>query len=332
MIRKRIWWGIFPLLVVLTGWGSQAYAACVKPFIPARISSVVVNFGEVTVNNNLPNGSVVYNGEVSLNPVPNRLLVTAGDCRGGSYAAEKQVAWTITQNNSPEGGGVILKTNVPGISLRLYSSAFNPIGSTTLNNVDRNYSYAPYAKLEYQLIKTGKVVSGSLTSGLWMSTKITPLPATGSPFNVSMLSGASVNRITAFTPTCSVNTTNIDVPLGSTPAGDFSGIGSTPRTKNFNLGLWCDDGVNMIMTLNATQSAETTDKSVIALNGNDAAKGVGIQVLYNNNLVRLGQPLSLGASHYGVNDIPFTARYIQTQSKITGGSASATATFTMTYQ
>jgi type 1 fimbria pilin len=334
MNRKKIRWGLFPLLILLLGWGAQSYAACTRAFVPARLLNVTVNFGEVTVDNSLTNGTVVYSGNVAINPSSNPIYLvqrTSATACDGTLTNTNMSGWAITQNLSGENGGLVFRTNVPGISIRLITSfgVFMPIETRNVIGGE-NVNYPANQNLSFDIIKTGPVVSGPLKSGLWVNVNLN-IAGLGVVQGIS-LSGSSTNRITAFTPTCAVDTANIDVPLGRTPAGDFSGIGSTPRTKGFTLGLACYAGVNMAMTLNATQSAETTDNSVIALNGPNAAKGVGIQVLYNNNLVRLGQRLPLGTSYDGINNFSFIARYVQTQPKITGGPANATATFTMTYQ
>ncbi|HHB1450056.1 TPA: fimbrial protein, partial [Serratia odorifera] len=91
---------------------------------------------------------------------------------------------------------------------------------------------------------------------------------------------------------CSLNASNIQVPLGDVLATEFTGVGTTLKPKAFNVGLNCDANAKINVSLGGTQSAESSDSSILQLtNAGSAgvAKGVGVQLLYNNTPLKLNQ-------------------------------------------
>ncbi|WP_232785323.1 MULTISPECIES: fimbrial protein [unclassified Serratia (in: enterobacteria)] len=54
--------------------------------------------------------------------------------------------------------------------------------------------------------------------------------------------------------------------------------------------------------------------------------------MYNNTPLNIGSKLVLKTSAGGIETFPFKARYYQTLSTISPGSANATATLDITYQ
>ncbi|WP_273870319.1 fimbrial protein [Serratia odorifera] len=134
---------------------------------------------------------------------------------------------------------------------------------------------------------------------------------------------------------CSLNATNIQVPLGDVLATEFTGVGTTLKPKAFNVGLACDANAKINVSLGGAQSAESSDSSILQLTnaGSDGvAKGVGVQLLYNNTPLKLNQVMPLKTSAGGQETFPFTAHYYQTAENITAGSANTTATLNISYQ
>jgi type 1 fimbria pilin len=151
--------------------------------------------------------------------------------------------------------------------------------------------------------------------------------ATEVPINVSALT------ITVLA--CTLSTPSISVPLGNVQAGLFTGVGSTLGTKSFNLGLNCNAGTNVNVSISGTQNTDTANTSVLALSGAgnaDVAKGVGAQILYNNAPLKIGENLLLKTSTGGVETFGFQARYFQTLATVMPGKANASATLNITYQ
>ncbi|WP_431222077.1 fimbrial protein [Serratia sp. L9] len=77
---------------------------------------------------------------------------------------------------------------------------------------------------------------------------------------------------------------------------------------------------------------DATRGVINTVGGNDAASGLGIQLLYNDQPMPLGSDVSVGASSSGGGfTVPLKARYYQTGDKITPGTANGVLTFTMLY-
>jgi type 1 fimbria pilin len=89
------------------------------------------------------------------------------------------------------------------------------------------------------------------------------------------------------------------------------------------------------MMLTGIQQPDVSDSSILALSGQGnagVAEGVGVQLLYNAAPLTLNSNLVLKRSAGGQELFPITARYYQTRSSVTTGSANASATLTLTYQ
>ncbi|KMJ43327.1 hypothetical protein AB204_20315 [Xenorhabdus khoisanae] len=133
---------------------------------------------------------------------------------------------------------------------------------------------------------------------------------------------------------CSLSQKIISVNMGDIKKSDFRGINSTVGMRGFDITIDCDADVNVTLTLDGT-SASWNNRNIWALDHGDnvTAKGVGLQILYQNHLVSMRNPVVSGSSQSGGKiTIPLHARYIQTESAITPGKADATATITLTYQ
>lgn len=135
---------------------------------------------------------------------------------------------------------------------------------------------------------------------------------------------------------CTVDNPSINVPLGTTTSSAFNGVGSTANTRNFTVSLTCSQAASAKITLvPGSSGAFNAANGVINLDPattGTAAKGVGIQLLYNNAIAPLNSAISVGSvATSGTLTVPLSARYYQTGSTITGGVANGTATFDMTY-
>ncbi|NBD00907.1 fimbrial protein [Atlantibacter hermannii] len=142
----------------------------------------------------------------------------------------------------------------------------------------------------------------------------------------------------AFTITtlgCTVDKPLISVAMGNVPGNAFRGQGTSPgdsHTQDVELPLTCFAGTHVAMQIDGNVKDATRGVLNLSSTGEGSARGVGIQVLYNNAPLRLAAPISTGtASVTGRYIIPLKARYYQTENTITGGTANGTATFTLTY-
>jgi type 1 fimbria pilin len=134
---------------------------------------------------------------------------------------------------------------------------------------------------------------------------------------------------------CTVNNATIAVPLGNVQKSDFTGIGSTAAETAYNISLNCSIGTPVKLTLDGTANSSNTTGILALTSAGTAgvASGLGVQLLYNSNPVTLGSILTVGTTtSAGAYSIPLTARYYQTASTVTAGTANSTATFTLTYR
>jgi type 1 fimbria pilin len=159
------------------------------------------------------------------------------------------------------------------------------------------------------------------------------------------LDGLAVATIT-FQPfdvgvkTCTVTTPSIAVELQPAELRKLRTVNSTIGDTPFNLGLSCDPGMNVAVTItDVSNPANLT--TTLSLGHDASAKGVGYQILNNGVPIAFGPdsaaagtanqftivPLSVQGSY----TIPLVARYIRTGTMVPG-SANAYATFTMSYQ
>ncbi|HBV4841648.1 TPA: fimbrial protein [Klebsiella aerogenes] len=137
---------------------------------------------------------------------------------------------------------------------------------------------------------------------------------------------------------CSINTPNLTFPLGDIPVTSFgNAVGITPANaqNTQNLGLNCNAGANINVTLTGLQNPDVGNTSVLALTSQgepSVAKGVGVQIIYNGSPLLLNNRIVLKQSAGGQEMFPLTARYYQTRTAVTTGKANASATLNLTYQ
>ncbi|MDK9357489.1 MULTISPECIES: fimbrial protein [Lelliottia] len=137
---------------------------------------------------------------------------------------------------------------------------------------------------------------------------------------------------------CSIKTPTLNFPIGDVLASKFgSTVGTTPSDaqNTQNLGLDCDPQANINVSLSGTQNPDVGTTSVLALTGQgDAgvAQGVGVQIVYNGSPLTLNNRIVLKKSAGGQETFPLTARYYQTRTSVTTGTANTSATLNLTYQ
>lgn len=189
-----------------------------------------------------------------------------------------------------------------------------------------------YFQPEVAFYKIGKSDSGTINSGS-LGMLINELQS-------AWQTEVSVNT-TAFTVTtlaCNITTPSLNFPIGDISAANFrGGIGSIPAGTEVtrNLGLDCDAGANINVSLQGTQNPDVSNTSVLSLSGQGStgvAQGVGVQLLYNGAPLELNKRLLLKTSGGGKETFPVTARYYQTKTTVIPGKANTSATLDLTYQ
>lgn len=271
----------------------------------------------------LPVGSVFYKTEITENHNDENYAF----CVGESTRGVKYINGWITDGNG------IAQTNVPGVGIRIH---WIYDGSNVLVPKD------PYAttwgpalfwregpRWQLELIKTGAISAGALQTGDYVVYGVGGIL-------ISKLVVAGGGNIV--TPSCSLLSPNINVPLGTRLKSEFGNPGSATPWQAFDIQLNCEPSARINVRIDAT--ADTSGApGVMRLDrqkGDMAATGVGIQLWFRpdgGSPVVFGQETNYYTSLYGGREVvKLKARYYQTQDKITAGKADSTATFTLTYR
>lgn len=254
--------------------------------------------------------------------------LSSGDYFATCYSGD-QSHYLIQGGVPVPGYNQVYETNVPGIGIKIEAGTSKayytnpPMEQTSGNN---GWAWSTWGtSFTISIIKTGAAGDGDI-GGI---TAVMSLDGIGDLLTLNVNAG----KITSLA--CSINTSKINAPLGDVFLPSFTGVGSTPKSYDFDVGLDCDAGANINVSLDGTQSSESSDTSILALTdaGEDnVASGVGVQIIYNGTPLKLNENIVLKNSEGGQELFPFTARYYQTKPKVTSGSANATATLNITYQ
>ncbi|MCS4258561.1 type 1 fimbria pilin [Pseudomonas protegens] len=193
-----------------------------------------------------------------------------------------------------------------------------------------------------EIIKIGDIQSGTLAGNGLVNVAFNCVGICNSKGWTVYTSGKSAVTVQLRVPTCSVSSSQISVPLGRTSNMTFSGVGSTSKAVPFKINLSCSGGdagasigayVSFIDVNNWANQGST-----LSLSAGSTASGVGVQILKGATVLGYGSGsvnqwwagnISAGVSSY---DIPLTARYVQTASRVTPGTVSGMATLTMSYR
>jgi type 1 fimbria pilin len=301
---------VCPLLLI----SKSSLASCFwDPNGSKKVITANVSFGSVIVQRDTPVGSVIAS-------------TATGSFDGGKKIFACSEAWTTNNDmvrftTISSYGNKVYDTNIAGVGIRVsYSKDVVPFSTSLLPS----QPMVIYSRT-VDLVKTStsSVDAGTLTTG-----EIVKIYPQQDPNFYAII---ALNGTSTITPVaCSVNTTVINVNLDDADATDFKGVGSTAKPKDFNIGLNCDAGTNVKLTLDGNSAGPA---GVLSLNaGEHQASGIGIQVLNGTTPVVLGQQLDLGtAGKTGDMQIPLVAQYYQTDASIVAGLTNATATFTMVY-
>lgn len=270
----------------------------------------------LTVQRDTPIGTVIWQGDT---PVVDPLAGQA--CEGLN-----EVHANLVGNDSGlrTGRNPVYSSHVPGIGYAFsLDESFNegwPV-SGTLPDIGH------VTHMAMRLVVTGPVTSGMLASG---------------SYGQVVLEGTTLQQLILPQPVaitrlaCEVTgVRTINVFLGDMLRTRFRHIGDTHGEQGFNLGLTCDEGAQVSVQFDGPQDPDTSDNSILALikpGDQMSATGVGVQILYNSNAVKLGEKLLLERAPAGLRSYPFTARYYQTKAQVTAGDVNAAAIFTLIYQ
>lgn len=308
-----------PSIIISLLFGMAAHAACITNSGGAIPRIVNFTQPQITVQRDAPVGSVIG----TLN-TPNGGGLAFNSCDNGN------VYYAMSLFTTPSTIAHVYKTNLDGVGVSVsQGSSFYYDAPATARYINIAIAVVTDART-VNFIKTGPITSGVISSGL-LARNYGDDGITAYSLNFT---GSSVTQVA-----CSINTPNIQVPLDDVLGGSLTAVGTVAKPKVFNLGLNCDAGTRINMTMSGIQNADTSTAGVLQLTNagaTDVASGVGIQILYNGTAVPVNgaTPMVLKTSTGGVETFPFTAQYYQTKaaSQVKTGSANATATLNLTYQ
>ncbi|WMI97533.1 fimbrial protein [Pseudomonas chlororaphis subsp. aurantiaca] len=320
--------GVF-LIGVMCCFEVFATAACQKYWAPMDL---YIDFDQVIrVSKEQAVGSVFYQTP--------RVPIQTGSyafCRDGHSSLE--AAYFGRQENTQ---GVV-PTSIAGVGMRIrhYNASQ---GIQTISDLSRSvdssslgdyYAFFNGSEMFAELIKTGDIQKGQrLSSGKYATMYVHGDFGNGNPFmNVLNVYARGDGYMLVYS--CSVNQQTTQVNMGNVNAYDFSGVGSTAGERSFSVGLACEAGTRVAITLDGT-SDPSGAPGVLALDSASSgttATGVGLQLLHGTAPVTLGVPVQIGSAPVdGPYNVELRARYYKTASTVVGGEANSTATFTMTY-
>jgi len=307
------------LLCVAAGW-SSAHAGTCTTITPQEST---LSIGTITVQRDVAVGTVLFSRNATLT---------------GSYLTgctnPLMLGFSMRYLNATPStyGNHVYNTNLNGIGVRFSSGNYfeNP---TNTFSYTAQASYVEWWGGKIELIVTGPVASGSLTPGVLGVVMLQDSDGVYRDGLTTTLLDGTINVLA-----CSITTPQLTFPIGDISAATFgSTVGTTPAgaQNTQNLGLNCDPGANVNISLSGIQNPDVATTSVLALTGQGntgTAKGVGVQLLYNGTPITLNTRLPLNVATGGQQAFPLTARYYQTQTTVEPGTANASATLNLTYQ
>ncbi|MDR5762653.1 fimbrial protein [Caballeronia sp. LZ035] len=248
---------------------------------------------------------------------------------------------TITQDISVNGTLVpgytnVYQTGVPGIGVRFYITAgwnggWTDASSSQFNKTDGGTAH--YTRAD--LVVTGPVGGGTTSNLPSMFIKFT-----GSCIETVTATQTLTGSTSVTGNGCSLTTPTLAFTLPRAFSKNLPSIGATTGDTTLSLGLNCPAGVKVGITVTDAVNPANRSSSLSLAPGSSAA-GVGVQIVNGATLVSFGPDSAVagtvnqwiaGTSAGGAMQVPLTARYVRTSSKLVPGSVNGKATFTMSYQ
>ncbi|MFM0720225.1 fimbrial protein [Paraburkholderia strydomiana] len=333
-------------LGILTMWVAGCAALLIS--LPAQAAlqctisgSAAISFGTLTVPRDTPVGTAIgplRSSTVSVNCPSNP--GTVPPYNNGWY-----IQYYPQLSVSAVAG--VWNTGIAGIGIRVIDVTYGNKTMSTLNvgkwddfgaPITNTAAFQGSFTFTYQLVKTAAQVT---TGGAINIPQLFTLVSHNVPANVTSptLVTISVNNTSIVATTCTVTTPSISVTLPAVNASALSPTGTTVGNTSLSIGLSCQAGANVYVTLtDATNPGNTTSNLTLA--SGSTATGVKLRVLnsggspvsYGPDSAVAGNPNQwlVGASS-STTRIALTAQYISTGT-VGAGTVKGIATFTMSYQ
>ena len=141
-------------------------------------------------------------------------------------------------------------------------------------------------------------------------------------------------EISAIVPTCDVKNFDNNVTLPDVRRSDLVRHGAgryTGVSKEFNINLACEYTPKVTVKFNGDKMPGIASEDVLVnkLSGND---NIGIQLVHNNNAIKVGENIELLSAAADSENLKFNAYYYYKGGTVQSGSIKANSEFTFTYQ
>lgn len=326
-LRALVGNAVLSVLLVLTGAATAHAAQCTISNSPTTIS-----FGTVTVPRDTAVGAAI--GPVMTSTV-------SVSCPASKFYLQDYPGLPVSSTVAN-----VWETGMAGIGVRVQNSGYNNYalssvatpGWAAFTPTTSGSAFTTTYTFTYQLVKTAAQVP---TGGPLVVNTMFSLSSHDVARNTTAAASAATNigNTTIVASTCSVTTPNIAVALPSVAVNDLSTVGATAGDTRFQIGLSCNSGANVYITLtDATKPANQTNQLTLA--SGSTASGVALRLLKQDSTpVSYGPDSALpgtvnqwlvGTSASTAN-IPLVAQYVSTGT-VKPGKVKGEATFTLSYQ
>lgn len=293
-----------------------AQASC--RFTSGSTSNVDVSFGNatVTIDPNLPVGATLVS---SAQFAPSSISQIS--CSGTTSTGVVNLV-----GGQPSASSTIFPTGVAGIGYRVtHPDASRYLRAYPGDSIaSGSYSMSVASGLEF--VKTGIIANGATVStgtlGYWKYDNNRRIEN----FNLR-------TALTFVYPSCSVNTSVVNVSLPTVSNTAFNGVGTVAGATVVPISLQCSAGSQLYIQFDTATPASGLSGVIAPATGSGRARNIGVQLIDRSFApVAFGTPSRVGATPDGPLDLTYYARYYQTAVPVTTGTVSATATFTLSYR
>lgn len=336
-MRLRLLAAVIAILagsIVSTPAAAQIYPQCT--ITPAQ----AINFGTVNVPRDAPVGASIGSAQSST------VTVNCPATYISPYGFYLQFFPQLTASTVSN----VWNTGVTGIGIKVVDVTYNnkilssisspsygDFGPQTPSGTFSSPAYQATYTFTYQLVKTAVQVATGGTISIPTAMYLVSHNLAGNEKSPAQANISASGTIIA--TTCSVTTPSISVTLPDVKASVFSSVGTVAGNTNFTIGLTCQSGANVYVTLtDVTTPGNRTSNLTLA--GGSTATGVQLRILNSG-----GSPVSYGAdsaapgnqnqwlvgASTSTTGVPLVVQYVSTGTVISGIVKGA-ATFTMSYQ
>lgn len=252
---------------------------------------------------------------------------------------ETRSSWSVYDTSIP---GISVAVQVRDSHVATWFPSSEPSKPVYLRHHGNNGGWYYFRVKAYLIIKDdAKLMPGtyvinqkigkSALSNLSSTTVFQPIGGALGEVDVSL--SATVNVIGA---SCDVNAgdTNQTVTMPTSSVNNFSGVGSSTGTSSFQIRVTCGLGANVHMFMEDANAVANTGQ-FLQLSGDSTASGVGVEIYANGS----DTPVSYGrdnlwllSSTATTHNIPFVAKYVQTDATIQAGTVNAQTVFNLFYK